>query len=616
MTKIDETKFANLNTPPIYISISFIIFILFIILSSFLIKGYNANLGHTLNPQSIISIFISLFFILIITGLCIFMLPSFKELKTLFLQIKNVSYIILFTIFLIFFFRLTPINILNKYSSIIVPLTILISSIAFYKGFQQNYITDFNTNYERIKSMILTFCLITLFILFYQVDPGGIISNNFGYSSLITILIAVFTFIYLIITITLPSESFSTDNLFTKFTSFSAFSSILFILFLIFITITIYYYPGGLFKDNATSTFVMIMLLIISILWSILIISNTFPEIHNNSFDLQKNNLLKRSLLMLFGIIISSLVLFWIVYNLQHLSGTSSVISVILNTLLVLIFLTFVYKTIFIKIPNNKLNSSKNNLFDTIINLIFVLPCLFNGFFEFISNFCFKEYNTTNISSILMLIFAIILIMVYFSLPSVVSSFKNQGGKQLINEPVYCDKLYTLGSYENLNGNTNTNYQYAISCWIFIDAVAPNMNSSYEKYTSILNYGNKPNILYNGKTNTLRIVIKQEDLEKNTNKLIDFDNNGFRILYTNPNLALQKWNNIIINYNGGTLDIFLNGSLVKSNMEVIPYFTFDNLTIGENNGIKGGIQNVVYFNKSLNINNIYNIYHSFSSTNY
>ena len=36
--------------------------------------------------------------------------------------------------------------------------------------------------------------------------------------------------------------------------------------------------------------------------------------------------------------------------------------------------------------------------------------------------------------------------------------------------------------------------------------------------------------------------------------------------------------------------------------------TYDNLTIGEDNGIKGGICNVIYFKQALNSSNIYYLY--------
>jgi hypothetical protein len=101
----------------------------------------------------------------------------------------------------------------------------------------------------------------------------------------------------------------------------------------------------------------------------------------------------------------------------------------------------------------------------------------------------------------------------------------------------------------------------------------------------------------------------QKDLPKATsNKLTDFDDDGNRIIYKNENMLLQKWNNIVINYSGGVLDIFLNGELVKSSVGVVPYYTLDNLTIGEENGIHGGICNVVYFNRALNTSNLYYLY--------
>lgn len=208
-----------------------------------------------------------------------------------------------------------------------------------------------------------------------------------------------------------------------------------------------------------------------------------------------------------------------------------------------------------------------------------------------------------------MLFVVILLVSLYFLAPFLYNKLNLQGGELLVNKPVNTNKEYSLGTYEELNGSDTFDYQYAISCWIYINSDAPNTNESYNKYTSLLNFGGKPNVLYNGKTNSLMVTMEQKDLQKTTsNKLIEFDDKGNRILYVNHNVLLQKWNNIIINYSGGILDIFLNGELVKSDIGVVPYYTLDNLEIGEDNGINGGICNVVYFNKALTALNIYFLY--------
>jgi len=221
------------------------------------------------------------------------------------------------------------------------------------------------------------------------------------------------------------------------------------------------------------------------------------------------------------------------------------------------------------------------------------------------------DINSSTAGSLMMLLLAIIIFIVYFSFPSVFNKFSLQGGQQLVNKPVNLNNSNSLGTYEELNRSSQFDYQYAISFWVYLDATSPNMNSSYSKFTSIMNFGNKPNILYKANEHILLITTQQKDLEKTTeNKLIEFDDNGNRIIYKNTNLPLQKWNNFIVNYNGGILDIFLNGELVKSSVGVVPYYTLDNLTIGEEHGLRGGICNVIYFKKALTRSNIYYLYNT------
>ena len=64
-------------------------------------------------------------------------------------------------------------------------------------------------------------------------------------------------------------------------------------------------------------------------------------------------------------------------------------------------------------------------------------------------------------------------------------------------------------------------------------------------------------------------------------------------------VPLQKWNNIVINYDSGILDIFMNSKLLASYNNIVPYMSQDQITIGDEQGLSGGICNVVYFPQSI-----------------
>jgi len=483
-----------------------------------------------------------------------------------------------------------------------------LAAFSFYKATSYNYIEKFNIGYERIKMLILLFCLITLIITFYNINPGGSAQKYFGYSLLLTIILAVFGFLYLIIIMTIPGEEgIKKENLLSNFSSFGTYGSALFLIFLIVMTVYISINRNSFFGNKTKSSSVIIMLLLISILWTILLAGNTMDGT-SLSVSSQKIDFYKKSLLVLFGLVISGLTIFWISYNIENLSGKSSLTTFILNLLLVSLIIGLIYKTVYVKTPVG--NSHKNAFFNLIMNTIFYIPCLLSGAFDWFGKIASGDKDGDT-GSLIMLLVTIILVVIYFKTPSLFNIISIQGGQQLVNKPVYTDTQFNLGSYVDLNGSDNFDYQYAISCWIYVDSAPPNMNPNYTKYTSLLNFGNKPNISYNGEKHSLMITMQQKDLKNVTkNKLTDFDDEGNRIIYVNNNILLQKWNNIIINYNGGTLDIFLNGELVKSSIEVVPYYTLDNLTIGENNGIKGGICNVIYFRRSLTSQNIYYLYNT------
>jgi len=162
-------------------------------------------------------------------------------------------------------------------------------------------------------------------------------------------------------------------------------------------------------------------------------------------------------------------------------------------------------------------------------------------------------------------------------------------GKVLLREPVYLNNKKHIGGFQDFNVDKidlEYNYNYSISSWFFIRANPPNFKKSYSKYSVILNYGNKPKIMYNPMLNKIKVIMNNGLNKKHIEYIID-----------GP--GLQKWNNIVINYDGGHLDIFMNSKLLRSFPSVLPYMSYDQLTVGENEGLGGGICNVVYFPVSI-----------------
>ena len=155
--------------------------------------------------------------------------------------------------------------------------------------------------------------------------------------------------------------------------------------------------------------------------------------------------------------------------------------------------------------------------------------------------------------------------------------------KILQNTVVNLNNKTNIGLFENLKGGADDyNYNYGLNAWIFLMAQGPEYGLGYSKDTSIINYGDKPNILFNPAENKLSIMV-ETDKKKN------------QLVYESTKLPLQRWNNIVVNYNGGTLDIFINKKLVSSTNGVIPYMDTDSITIGAQPGISGHVGNVTYF---------------------
>jgi hypothetical protein len=212
--------------------------------------------------------------------------------------------------------------------------------------------------------------------------------------------------------------------------------------------------------------------------------------------------------------------------------------------------------------------------------------------------------------------------------------------------PVSLKTKTALTSPENINLFENIanqpNYSYSLSFWIFMHAQL----GSISECNNVINFDSRPHISYCPvyKKIPLNAVVKYKDefakvtkvkKIKNTyiydlssvsmnseNKFRSYhDVSGSKVTYDYPysvlkfnlgseksvtkqefimpNIKMQKWNNIVVNFMDGTYDLFVNGKLVNSFQGVMEEFKYNNIIIGDDNGVSGGIANIVYYKNYL-----------------
>jgi len=216
-----------------------------------------------------------------------------------------------------------------------------------------------------------------------------------------------------------------------------------------------------------------------------------------------------------------------------------------------------------------------------------------------IYNLIVSEYKKAPKEVWNILLIEIVLIAIYFILPHlrrIILYIVCHDAKYLLNKPEYLDREKEVGSTNDIYGSeledSNYIYNYSISFWYYVNPV-----SNDDNYYNILTYNGKPLVEYNQHKNKLRIKTI-EGRSKET------------IIYLDNNVEIQKWNHMVINYQSNTMDIFINNELVTTNFKLImPYMGYDNIMIGQDNGIQGGICNVMYFKRSIPKRDISLIYY-------
>ena len=146
----------------------------------------------------------------------------------------------------------------------------------------------------------------------------------------------------------------------------------------------------------------------------------------------------------------------------------------------------------------------------------------------------------------------------------------------------------------------DTNYHYGISFWVYFDTNIVQNNKQIERGT-IMSYGGNPELYFDYTTKEL--ILQCQSAENNQES---------DILYRSDSILYQRWNHFVINYNYGTLDLFINNNLVGSYKNITPFIDVSthNLAFGDSTNTLDscGICDIRFFNIPITLSKVESLY--------
>ena len=168
--------------------------------------------------------------------------------------------------------------------------------------------------------------------------------------------------------------------------------------------------------------------------------------------------------------------------------------------------------------------------------------------------------------------------------------------KQFMRIPQDPAETGAITIYRSVNANDGIEFTWSV--WIYIDNLQylegqykhifhKGNNGNNGTDTNGLNYpNNAPGLYIDPKTNSLVIMM-------NTFDVINEDT-------VIPDIPLNKWVNVIIRCQNKTLDIYINGIIIRSvELNGVPKQNYGDVYVGLNGGFDGNISNLWYYNYAL-----------------
>jgi hypothetical protein len=235
----------------------------------------------------------------------------------------------------------------------------------------------------------------------------------------------------------------------------------------------------------------------------------------------------------------------------------------------------------------------------------------FNSF-STTSNFSESNSLVSKFAFILLIIFVFVLLLKlgisvlnYLLTPS--------SSPKLINGMIDASQMIVIPQDPNTNGsmpiyrsvNARDGIEFTWSVWIFISELynsgVPGMyRHIFHKGNSNLNTegvnfpNNAPGLYIAPDTNSLVIMM-------NT-----FDNINEELIV--PDIPISKWVNVIIRCQSKTIDVYINGTIIRSlELNGVPKQNYGDVFVAMNGGFNGNISNLWYYDYALSSSAIQSI---------
>jgi hypothetical protein len=160
------------------------------------------------------------------------------------------------------------------------------------------------------------------------------------------------------------------------------------------------------------------------------------------------------------------------------------------------------------------------------------------------------------------------------------------------------------------SNNENNGMELTWSVWLTINSLKANgkynhiFSKGNDEYSStapigIASVNNAPGVYLqdlseSGGSPTIRIYM--DTVDSNTN-YVDI-----------PNIPLQKWFHMAIRIKNNIMDIYINGSVAERYVfQNVPKQNYNDVLVGKNDGFNGGLSDLLYYDRALNVYEINNI---------